>query len=454
MEDRREMLGNGPVGWVLWKLSFPAMTGMLVIASYNLVDTIVIGWDLGPMGIAATAAAFPVQFFVNAVAMWSAIGTASLTARALGARQQERAEAALASGLTVGLVMALICLIVGRLFLDQLVRLAGATEAMAPLTKTYLRVTFWGAPVIMLGSCLNNTIRAEGNTRYAMVSQLIAALTNCVLDPIFVFVMGWGVDGVAWATVIGQVAMFVWGLAYYLRGRQNMVALKFSLWKPRPDILKETLTVGFSEFARIGANCVAIALLMNSAVRYGSEIHLAAYGVVSRLTTITLKPIFGLGQGLLPLVGYNYGAGNYDRARKAVFYALIGAMAFTLTVSSVFMIFPQAAVQIFSDDPELLRAAAPAVRIVLSLFCLAGFHVVGTVTFQALGFAKEAIFLSLCRKLIFLVPMMILLPPLMGITGVFMVYPASDLLSFCCCAYLLFRHRRDLETSLRIPVEA
>ena len=443
MENRRDILARVPVGRALIRLSAPAVVGMMVMASYNMVDTIMIGWGVGSLGIASVAASFPVQFMVNAVGMWLAMGVASLLARSLGAEKQVQAETALANGVTIGLVVCALCWGAGEIFIEPLITFCGATPIMRPLSREYLRITFCGSPAIVLGCIFLNGIRAEGGTRFTMMTQLAAALTNCALDYAFIFWFGWGVAGAAWATVIGQMVMLVFSFAYYLRGH-TMVKLNMAYWRPQMVLMKDIVSVGFSDFARIASNCLAIALLMHTAVQYGTELHLAAYGICSRLQTFTVKPIFGLGQGLLPLVGFNYGSGDYDRAKKAVKYAVMSALVFTSAVSLVVMTDPEIFIRFFTDDPELIKASVPAARAMLAMFCLVGVHVVITVMFQALGFAKEAIFLSMCRRLIFLVPLMFILPPLFGILGVFMVYSVSDLLSFLCCLGLLIKHRHVL----------
>ena len=435
MNNRKEMLGKEPLLKLLLKLSIPAMTGMFVMASYNVVDTIFIGWGVGPYGIAAAAAAFPVQFFVNALAMLVAIGTASLSSRKLGSGDDDGAERALGNGFLMSSAIGIAALAGGLLFLEPLVALTGTHDEVRALTITYLKIVFLGNPVVIVAMLFNNTIRSEGNTRYAMFSMVLPAVLNAFLDPLFIFVFKMGIAGAAWATVTGQVVMLAWNVRYYVSGHRSLIALKPSKMPLHRETAFEILSIGFSEFMRMAAMCISSGILMYQLSDYGSPYHIAAYGIMMKVSSIAVMPVFGIGQGMQPVVGYCYGAGLYQRARKAVEIAMICASTITVVGEIILQAFPHIFVMGFTDDPEVMRLTVWGVRILQSTFAIIGFQIIGTVTFQALGFAGPALFLSLSRQVIFFIPSLLILPRFFGITGVFMCYPVADI--FACIITLV-----------------
>ncbi len=436
------MLANSPILPLLVKLSVPAMLGMFVMASYNVVDAIYIGWGVGPLGIAATSVAFPMQLFVGALSMWIAMGTASLSSRKLGAGRDDDAERALANGFLMSGCLGFATMALGLIFAGRLIGLMGAEERVAAYANEYLRVVFLGNPVVIVGMLFNNTIRSEGNTRYAMYSMVLPAILNVFLDPLFIFVFRMGMAGAAWATVTGQFVTLVWVLRYYLTGRRSLVALKFSKMPLRWDIDRDILSVGVSEFARQGALTVANSILMNQISRYGSPLHIAAFSIMMKVSSLAVMPIFGLGQGMQPIVGYCYGAGLYERARRTIEMALAAALAITLTGEVILLTFPHVFARAFTDDAEVIRLTVWGVRILQSTFAIVGVQVIGTVVFQALGFAGPALFLSMSRQVVFFIPALVFLPRFLGVTGVFASYPVADVSACCVTVGFLFFYRR------------
>ena len=442
MENRREMLAKAPLLPLLIKLSVPAMLGMFVMASYNVVDAIFIGWGVGPLGIAATSVAFPMQLFVGALSMWIAMGTASLSSRRLGAGLDDDAERALANGCLMSSVLGFVTMTLGLTFVDQLIGLMGTGEPVAGYAKEYLRIVFLGNTLIIVGMLFNNTIRSEGNTRYAMYSMVLPAVLNVFLDPLFIFGFKMGMAGAAWATVTGQLVTFLWVLRYYLTGRRSLIELKFSKMPLRWEIDREILSVGASEFARQGALTVANSILMNQISRYGTPQHIAAFSIMMKVSSLAVMPIFGLGQGMQPIVGYCWGAGLYARARKTIELALGAALAITATAEVFLLTFPHVFVRAFTNDPEVVRLTVWGVRILQSTFAIVGFQVIGTVVFQALGFAGPALFLSMSRQVIFFIPALVFLPRFWGVTGVFASYPVADVAACCVTLGFLLVYRK------------
>lgn len=442
MEDRRKMLAEAPLFPLLVRLSVPAMLGMFVMASYNVVDAIFIGWGVGPLGIAATSVAFPMQLFVGALSMWVAMGTASLSSRKLGAGLDDHAERALANGFVMSAAIGFVTMTLGLTFVDELIGLMGTAEPVASYAKEYLRIVFLGNPMVIVGMLFNNTIRSEGNTRYAMYSMVLPAILNVFLDPLFIFGFHMGMAGAAWATVTGQLVTLLWVLRYYLTGRRSLVALKLSKMPLRWETDREILSVGVSEFVRQGALTVANSILMNQLSLHGTPLHIAAFSIMMKVSSLAVMPIFGLGQGMQPIVGYCYGAGRYERARKAIELALAAAVSITVVGEALLLSFPHVFVRAFTDDADVIRLTVWGVRILQSTFAVVGFQVIGTVVFQALGFAGPALFLSMSRQVIFFIPALVFLPRFFGVAGVFASYPVSDLAASCVTLGFLLAYRK------------
>ncbi|MCF4114439.1 MULTISPECIES: MATE family efflux transporter [Dethiosulfovibrio] len=444
MKDRTEFLGKEPVGRLLAKLSIPAMTGMLVMASYNVADTIFVGRGVGPLGLGAIASAFPIQFIVHALAMMVGVGAASLVSRSLGAGDSERAETALGNAFFMAMVAGLFVSAAGRLSMPTLVALTGAPSELAPLIRDYLGTIFLGSSLLVCGMTMNCVIRSEGSAKVAMMSLILSAVTNIALDPIFIFVLKMGVTGAAIATVIAQGVTFVWAIAHYLVPGRSSVRLHTSNLRPRWSILKEIMTVGGSEFARLSAQSVAGVLILNRLSFYGGTDAMAAQGIVQKMLSLSIMPIFGIAQGLQPIVGYAYGAGDNLRAKKAVEMGLISASIISLATSALLLTIPGPLVRVFTDSPALIDTTKSFIRVAISMYFVVGFQIIGTATFQSLGFSRPSMVLSLSRQVLLLIPLALILPPYLGLLGVFLVYPTADVASAALTMWLLARYRKRL----------
>ncbi len=421
-------LGTEPIGSLLLRLSLPAMVGMLVQASYNIVDAFFIGWGVGPMGLAGTAVAFPLHFFVMGLATMGGVGAASLVSRSLGAGDVERADRALGTLVTLALATGLSAAFLGRAFLPQLLALLGASGEILPPARTYIAIILLGIPFHVLGVGLNNVVRAEGNARVAMFTMLISAGANTVLDPLFIFGFGWGIAGAAWATVISQALVVVWLGNYVFSGR-SALKLKAGHLVPREAIVRQIVSVGASEFARLTASGFTATVVVHSMGRFGSPLAVAAYGVISRVLSVFFMPMMGISQGLQPVLGYNYGAGLWGRAHRAVRLSAAAASAISALGFLVLLLFPGQIFGIFTADPELRAIGARSLRTMTLGFAFVGFQVIGSTLFQALGKGAPALFLSMSRQVLFFLPLILVLPRLLGLVGVWLAFPAADVLS-------------------------
>ncbi len=444
MNERTRSLGETAIGRLLIRLSLPAMVGMLVQASYNLVDAFFIGHGVGSLGLAATAVAFPFQLMIMAVATTGGVGAASIISRNLGSGDVERADRTLGTLITTATVLGIVGALLSWIYIEPLLRLLGATKDIFPYAEAYVSVVLFGIPLQVFGVGLNNAVRAEGNARIAMITMFVSAVTNMILDPLFIFTFKMGIAGAAWATVIAQGAVVVWLLLYYLMGKSALNLRPVHLI-PRRDILGEMLAVGSSEFARLSANSAIVALVVRSVGVYGGDMAIAAYGVVSRTLSLAFLPIFGIAQGMQPILGYNYGARLYQRAHQVIRLSVAFASTWSFMAWVLVLLFPGPIFSFFTPDADLQVLGARSMRYMTFGFCLVGFQVMGSALFQALGKARPAFFLSLSRQVLLFLPLLYFLPPFLGLMGVWLSFPAADVLSALMTLYFFRRQMKQLE---------
>lgn len=438
------MLANDSIGRLIWKLSFPAMVGMFVNGLYNLVDTIYIGHGMGSMGIAGLSVAFPVQMIIGGIGAMLGIGTASLISRSLGAKDYERARWAFGNNLLAILTAGVLFMAIGTVFLVPVLRAFGATDTIIPYASEYMSVIFLGSPLILGTMSLNNVIRSEGAAKTAMWSMLIGALTNIVLDPVFIFALGMGIRGAAVATILSRVAALIW-VARFFRSGHSLVTISLSDMKPRFRILREIITVGFPALLHHASSSFVFGLINQLAAFYGGNIAVAIFGVNNRIIIFSSMPVVGIAQGMQPIVGYNYGAKQYHRTAEGIKTSQIIALAVCSAVSLFLLFFPKPVLTIFSSDPKLLEMGPHAIRLMVAGFFLAGFNKVGGAVFQALGKARPAFIVNMARPILFFIPLLLLLPKVLGLDGVWLSFAAADVLSFILTFLLLLPEARSLK---------
>lgn len=442
--DRTEELGRAPIGGLLLRFSLPAIVGMLVNAIYNVVDRLFIARGVGPLGLAGATVAFPVMLVLMAFGMLIGMGGSSLVSIRLGERRERDAERILGNAAGLMVIISLVIAGLGLAFLEPILRLFGASDTILPYAKSYTSIILAGSVFQGIGFGLNNFIRGEGNPKTAMVTMLIGAVLNIILDALFIFGFGWGVAGAALATVIAQAVSAAWVLAYYLSGKSHL-KLRASDLTPRPEVFMPMLAIGAAPFAMQLASSVVNGLLNNQLQRYGGDDAVSAMGIIFSIITFIVMPIFGLNQGNQPIVGYNYGAKNFGRVRKAMFLAIGAASATVLSGFLAAQLAAPALTRIFAGGaPELVALASRALRIYTLGLPLIGFQIVSAGYFPASGKPREAMFLSLTRQVILLIPLLVILPLRFGLDGVWMSPPISDCLSAILTGIFFFRELRSL----------
>jgi putative MATE family efflux protein len=408
------------------------------MATYNLVDAIFIGRGVGTLGIAGLAICFPVQLITLAVGQLIGTGGASIISRALGAGDEVRAHRAFGNVLTLAIVFAVVLTSGGFIFLEQLLRVFGATEEILPYARDYLSVILWGTAFRCYAMSHNNIIRSEGRAKIAMTTMLIGAGVNIALDPIFIFGLGMGMKGAALATILAQACTTTFIASYFLSGSSSL-AMRPGDLKLSVPIVRETLAVGASSFARMVAGSVTVVVLNRTLGHYGGNIAIAVYGVLNRLLHFAFMPILGFAQALQPVAGFNYGARRFDMAKRSLRISGVRSTIFGVGALFFLVVFARPAIGLFSRDTELIEMAVPALRIIALAFPLIGVQMMGATMFLAFGRAVPALLLTLSRQVIFLIPLVLVMAILMGVRGVFIAFPIADTLATAVTVIMLAR---------------
>jgi putative MATE family efflux protein len=445
-KDIHKMLGEERIGRLLLSLSLPATIGMLVQAMYNFVDTIFVGRGVGSMGIAGISISFPVQIFVMAFAQMFGIGGASVISRALGEKNHEKARRAAGNVMAFSIAFGLAMTLLGYFFIDQLLILLGASEAIIPYAREYLSIILLGSAFFSFGMAMSHVIRAEGKPKIAMAAMLISAVLNIILDPIFIFTLNMGIRGAALATVLSQAITSIY-ILFYFTSEKSLLRVSLASLLPEWGILKETVSVGLSAFSRQVAGSLLAVVLNNSLVFYGGDIAVAVYGVINRLLMVFIMPMFGVNQGFLPIVGYNYGAKKMRRARESVKLASAVTTLIALFSAIIMFFFARQLISIFTDEIELIEPTISALRIVILAIPTIGIQVIASGMFQALGKAIPALFLSLLRQIIILIPLILVIPRFLGINGIWISFPLADLIAFAISLVFYLRELKIFRSS-------
>lgn len=441
-DSNRRALGELPVGKLLIRLSVPAMVGMFVQAFYNLTDAIFVGYFVGHLGIAAVFISFPGVLVAMAVSLGFGIGGTSVISRHLGAQEDELAAGALggtvAAILAAAVLMAWICLSHGAWFCASL----GASPAIADDALAYWKITFGALPVFMPMIAASNFVRGEGNAKLAMYSMIISGVVNIALDPIFIHTLAMGVRGAAVATVISQALALAWLLRFYISGK-SVMRLGPRHFRPKAALLWEVMSIGSSAFARQMGFAVSWVVVNRAFAAFGGDSGIATSGVIQRMVSFVTMPVVGIGQGLMPIVGYNFGAKTFSRVREAVRKAGICSIGISVTASALIMSFPAEMLSLFSASPEMLRMGVPGARTVAIGVPFVGVQIVASSFFQGVGRSGVSLFLATLRPMLLFPLLCLLLSRFYQIRGTWAAFPAADIIGtvITLCVYLACARR-------------
>ena len=424
-----------PMPKLLRHFAIPSIISMLVSSLYNIVDQIFIGQGVGYLGNAATNVAFPLTTIAIALALLIGIGNASRFSIYIGAKDYDQAKKVIGNGIASMFIASILYVILIFTFLAPLLYAFGATEQIYPYAHTYTMITTWGVPFLITTNVLSNMIRADGAPKYSMACMLIGAIINTLLDPLFIFVFKMGVAGAAWATVIGQIVSALMALYYIKQFKNISISLKdcrFS-WK---EFLSSS-AIGISSCVNQIAIMLVQIILNNSMTYYGSftpygsEIPLAASGIVMKTNAILLAIIIGLSQGMQPIIGFNYGAKQYDRVREIFLLTIKVNLCISIFGWSLFQFFPAQVLSIFgTGDALYYEFSIHFMRIFLSMACINGVQMLASGFFSAIGKAYKGMILSLTRQVLFFIPLALFLPTLFGLDGILWAAPIADFVAF------------------------
>ena len=439
-----KQLGEERIGKLLLTFSLPAIVGMLVNAMYSVLDRVFVGhMKVGAsLALSGITISYPIMIIIMAFGMLVGIGAAALVSIELGKKNKEKAEIILGHALVLVVVLSVALSLIGIAFLEPLLKKLGASEEVLPYAMTFSKIMLAGAVLQNVGFGLNNIIRAEGNPPKAMKTMLIGAGINVILNPIFIYIFNLGVAGSALATIFSQTVCSVWILHYFTKGNSSLKLRRKNL-KLQKEIILEIFAIGMSPFAMQVAASVVTILLNAQLDKHGGDAAIAAYGLINSFAMLVMMPIFGINQGAQPIIGYNHGAGKPHRAKRTLVLAIVAATIIVVIGFLLVEIFPTQIIQVFnSDDADLLKMGSHGIRIYLFMLPIIGFQVVSSNYFQAIGKAKVSIFLSLSRQVIMLIPLIIILPSIYGLDGVWFAAPISDFLSSLLTGVFLFFEMR------------
>jgi len=347
------MLAREKIGPLLWKLSFPAIIGMMVHALYNIIDAIFVGHFVGTLGIGGIAIVFPIQMILMAVGMTIGIGGASLISRRMGANDHESSSFVLGNIVTLSFLCGLICLVIGLMAFDAILILFGANEALIPYSRAYLLVILLGSPIIIFSLSSNSAVRAEGNAKVAMTTMIIGSVINILLDPVFIIFLKLGVRGAAIATVLSISFSALFLVLYFFSGKSEL-KLRLKYLRLKWSFVKEIFAIGLSDFVRSVAMSLTSALFNNTLRSLGGEVPIAAFGIIFRIVSFFFMPMMGIAMGAQPIIGFNFGAQKYDRVREGFRFSNISVTIIAVLGFLILFVFSEQIFGIFTGDPELI----------------------------------------------------------------------------------------------------
>ena len=438
-------LGTAPVHQLLFHYALPAIIAMTASSLYNIVDSIYIGRGCGALAFGALTVAKPFMDICAAFGSLVGVGASSLLAIYLGEKDYERANRVLGNVIVLNIILSAIVMVVGLIWLDPILMAFGASENTLGYAHEYMEIILLGNILTHIYFGLNAMLRSAGHPRFSMTATIVAVTINIILDPIFIFGFGMGVRGAALATVISQAVAVVWQLTKFM-DKNELVRFHRGIWRLNRHITRRSLAIGLSPFLYNIAHCVVVIIINNQLKAFGGDMAIASYGVINRLTFVFAMIVMGFNQGMQPIAGYNYGAKKYDRVMKSFYitcaYAT-GAMAIMFFLGEIC---PGLVTRLFTEDPQLIGPTVHPMRIICSTMLIIGFQMVTGNLFTSIGKAGRAIFLSLTRQVLYLIPLALWLPTLFAtpLDGVWWAIPISDALSAVTAVIVLFSARHIL----------
>lgn len=443
------VLGSEPIGRLLTQYAIPAIIAMTASSLYNMADSIFIGHGVGALAISGLALTFPLMNLAAAFGSLVGVGASTLVSVKLGQKDYDGANHILGNVLVLNVLLGVGFTLVFWLLLDPILYFFGASEQTIGYARDYMRIILLGNVITHMYLGLNSVLRSSGFPKMAMYATLSSVIINCILNPLFIFVFNWGIQGSAWATVISQAISLTGQLIHFSKPTQ-LLHFRKGIYRLRAEIVQAILSIGLSPFLMNLCSCMIVILINRGLKEHGGDMAIGAYGIVNRIAFLFVMIIMGFNQGMQPIAGYNFGARLYHRVtevtrltmRWAVGVASVGFLLCQLT--------PEVIIGLFTTDQELIDIASKGLHIVFAVYPIVGFQMVATNFFMSIGMSRKAIFLSLTRQLIFLIPCLIILPPLMGQIGVWISIPIADVMAASVTAFMLIRQFKKFKMERQV----
>ena len=436
-------LGTKPVGQLLMRYAVPAIIAMTASSLYNMVDSIFIGQGVGAMAISGLAITFPLMNLSTAFGAGVGVGASSLLSVKLGKKDYGAAQNILGNTVMLNIITGISFSIISLLFLDPILMFFGASAQTLPYAKDYMEIILCGNVITHLYFGLNALQRAAGKPQLSMYMTIFTVVLNAILDPIFIWPLGLGIRGAAYATVLSQLFALIWQVVMF-SNKAEFIHFKRGIYRLKSQLVKNIIGIGMSPFSMNVCACFVVIIINNSLVDHGGDMAVGAYGIINRIAFIFVMITIGVNQGMQPIAGYNYGAMKFDRMMRVLKYALICGTCVTTIGFIVGQFFPEQCVRLFTSDETLISLSVHAMRLTTVSFPIIGFQMVVANFFQSIGKAKVSVFLSLSRQLVFLIPMLLVLPTLYGVDGVWYSMPVADTISALVTAIIMYLFMRKI----------
>ena len=439
-------LGTESIGKLLMQYAVPAIIAMTASSLYNMVDSIFIGHGVGTMALSALALTFPLMNLGAAFGALVGVGAATLISVKLGQKDYDTAQRVLGNVFVLNILLGLAFTVIVFPFLNPILYFFGGSDETVEYARQFMEIILLGNVVTHLYLGLNAVLRASGHPKQAMYATIATVAINTILAPIFIFMFDWGIRGAAIATVSAQVIALLWQLKQF-NNANELLHFRWGIFRLKRKIVFDSLAIGMSPFLMNLAACLIVILINQGLKKYGGDLAIGAFGIVNRLVFIVVMIVMGLNQGMQPIAGYNFGAKLYDRVNKVLKLTIIYATCVTTFGFLVGMLAPNLVVGIFTSDAELTEFSATGLRITVMFFPIIGFQMVSSNFFQSIGMAGKAIFLSLTRQMLILLPCLLILPHFFGVAGVWYSMPVSDLLASLIALVMLVYQFRKFKTA-------
>lgn len=433
---RQHELGTERVGRLLLRYSIPSIIAMTAASLYNMVDSIFIGQGCGPLAIAGLAVTFPLMNLSAAFGAMVGVGSSTLVSVKMGQRDIEGAEETLANVVILNTVIGILFMAVVMMFLDPILIFFGASDQTLPYAREYMQTLLWGNVLTHLYLGLNDVVRASGYPQRAMAATLTAVTINAVFNYVFIFILNLGIRGAAIGTLCAQGVAFL-GICYHYSRPDTYIKFKRQAFHFKARIAKGIISIGCAPFFTNFCACIVVLLINNGLKNNGGDYYVGAYGIANRIAFVFIMVANGFNQGMQPILGYNYGAGQVQRSIRAYRLTVVAAVTVTSSCFVMSALFPEIPISLFTTDQELIDISSRALWIMTCVFPIVGFQITSTGFFMSLGMAKKAMFLSMTRQLLMLIPFLIILPKFFGVDGVWMSMPVADVLSSVTVAVMV-----------------